>query len=77
MSEDRIKELQGFADDFKHRLKQTRERYEQKNSKTIVEEKDQKENKSKSINLLNSHNKKIKFRKRYVNNTIFLIFIKL
>ena len=22
MSEDRIKELQGFADDFKHRLKQ-------------------------------------------------------
>ena len=74
MSEYRIKELQGFADDFKHRLKQARERYERKNSKTIVEEKDQKENKSKSINLLNNHNKKIKFRKRYVNNTIFLNF---
>jgi hypothetical protein len=76
MSEDRIKELQGFADDFKHRLKQARERYEQKTSKTMIEEKDQKENKSKSNNLLNSH-KKIQFRKRYVNNTKFLIFIKL
>ena len=73
MSEDRIKELQIFVDDFKHKLKQARERYEKKISKTMLAENDRPKSKSKGYNSINNDYKKKKFRHRYVNN-IFNVY---
>ncbi len=73
MSEDRIKELQIFVDDFKHKLKQARERYEKNISKTMLAENDQPKSKSKGYNTINNYHKKRKIRHRYVNN-IFNVY---
>jgi len=72
MSEDRIKELENFAEDFNRRLRRTKERYEL--SKSIELSKDQKNNNNIVIN--KSH-RLIKHKNRYVNNILYLFNIKI
>ena len=70
MSEDRIKELENFTEDFNRRLRRAKERYEQ--SKSIELSKDQKNNNNIVIN--KSH-RLIKHKKRYVNNIFYIYLI--
>ena len=72
MSEDRIKELQDFAEDFKKKLKYAKERYEQTLSKSLEIEDSPKKLQSNNFNLINKTHK-IKNRHRYVNNIIYII----
>ena len=72
MSEDRIKELQDFAEDFKKKLKYAKERYEQTQSKSLEIEDSPKKLQSNNFNLINKTHK-IKNRHRYVNNIIYII----
>ena len=53
MSEDRIKELQDFADDFKKRLRYAKEKYENSLSKSIDLENSKKKEESENHNLIN------------------------
>ena len=55
MSEDRVKELQEFADDFKQRLKEAKERYERTLSKTMDVENEQNTPKTKGYKLINNN----------------------
>ena len=74
MSEDRIKELQDFSDDFKRRLKHAKERYEHSLSKTNELEKSQKKENSNIFNVINKSHKIIKHKHhRYVNYIILKI----
>jgi hypothetical protein len=70
MSEDRIKELENFTEDFNRRLRRAKERYEQ--SKSIELSKDQKNNNNIVIN--KSH-RLIKHKNRYVNNIFYIYLI--
>ena len=71
MMEDRIKELEDFAEDFKRRLRHAKERYEL--SKSIELSKEQKSN---NIAINKSH-RPIKHKNRYVNNISYLFNIKI
>ena len=57
MSEDRIKELQDFAKDFKKKLKYAKERYEQTLSKSLEIEGSPKKLQSNNFNLINKTHK--------------------
>lgn len=57
MSEDRIKELQDFADDFKKRLRNAKEKYENSLSKSIDLDYSQKRKESDNYNLINKSQK--------------------
>jgi predicted RNase H-like nuclease (RuvC/YqgF family) len=67
MSDDRIKELQDFANDFKRRLKNAKEKYELSLSKSIEIENSQKKEESINYKLINKSQKLNKLRQRYVN----------
>ena len=71
MSDDRIKELQEFADDFKQKLKDAKERYENSLSKSMEEEEIQKIEQAKYYNLKNSP-KIIKHKHLNVNNILYI-----
>ncbi len=66
MSEDRIKELQGFADDFKKRLRYAKEKYENSLSKSIDLENSKKKEESENYNLINKSQRLKKRKQRYV-----------
>ena len=66
MSEDRIKELQDFADDFKKRLRYAKEKYENSLSKSIDLENSKKKEESENYNLINKSQRLKKRKKRYV-----------
>lgn len=68
MSEERIKELQIFADDFKNKLKKAKERYQQNALKTMESDNEQNKIQSKSYALKNHSHKRARIRNRYVNN---------
>ena len=70
MSEDRIKELENFTEDFNRRLRGAKERYEL--SKSIELSKDQKNNNNIVIN--KSH-RLIKHKNRNVNNIFYIYLI--
>lgn len=72
MSEERIKELQDFAEDFKKKLRLAKEKYEQTLSKTTEIDDSQKKLQSKNYNLINKTHK-IKNKHRYVSNIIYNI----
>ena len=72
MSEDRVKELQEFADDFKQKLKEAKERYERTLSKTMDVENEQNTPKTKGYKLINNNYKKLKNKNRYVNNNFII-----
>lgn len=65
MSEDRIKEIRKFTEDFKRKLTLAKERYEQSKSINI---KAQKNKESNNCILINKSHRKKKHRKRYVYN---------
>jgi hypothetical protein len=67
MSEDRIKELQDFSDDFKRRLKHAKERYEKSLSKSSELDNSQKKENSNNFNVINKSHRIIKHKNRYVN----------
>lgn len=67
MSEDRIKELQEFSDDFKRRLKHAKERYEHSLSKSNELDNSQQKGSSNIYNLINKSHRIIKHKHRYVN----------
>ena len=64
MSDDRIKELQEFTDDFKQKLKDAKERYENSLSKSMEYEEIQRQEKSKNYN---NSPKRIKLKHLNVN----------
>ena len=66
MSEDRIKELQEFSDNFKKRLRHAKERYEQSLSKSNELENSQKKESPKIFNVINKSHRNIKHKHRYV-----------
>lgn len=66
MSEDRIKELQDFADDFKKRLRYAKEKYENSLSKSIDLENSKKKEESENYNLINKSQMLKKRKQRYV-----------
>jgi hypothetical protein len=66
MSEDRIKELQDFADDFKKRLRYAKEKYENSLSKSIDLENSKKKEESENYNLINKSQRLKKRKQRYV-----------
>lgn len=66
MSEDRIKELQDFADDFKKRLRYAKEKYENSLSKSIDLENSKKKEESENHNLINKSQRLKKRKQRYV-----------
>lgn len=75
MSEDRIKELQEFADDFKRRLRNAKEIYEQSSSKSIdLEESNKMEQPNNQI-LINKSQRIMKQKHKFVNNIFFKIII--
>ena len=67
MSEEKIKELQDFANDFKRRLKYAKKKYEHSLSKSIEIENNKKKEESINYNLINKSQKLNKNRQRYVN----------
>ena len=71
MSENRIKELQNFAEDFKRKLSHARERFEHSPNKSIELSKEQKKTELNNSNILNKSLKIRNHKKKYVNN-IFL-----
>ena len=72
MSEDRIKEIRKFTEDFKRKLTLAKERYEQSKSINI---KAQKNKESNNFILINKSHRKKKHRKRYVYNFLLKIII--
>lgn len=66
MSEDRIKELQDFADDFKKRLRYAKEKYENSLSKSIDLENSKKKEESENYNLIDKSQRLKKRKQRYV-----------
>ena len=66
MSEDRIKEIQDFADDFKKRLRYAKEKYENSLSKSIDLENSKKKEESENYNLINKSQRLKKRKQRYV-----------
>ena len=71
MSENRIKELQNFAEDFKRKLDHAKKRYEKSPSKSFELSKDQKNSEVNNSNLLNKSLKIRNHKKNCVSN-IFL-----
>ena len=68
MSEDRIKELQNFADDFKRRLRNAKERYEQSPSNSLDLEENNKIDQPNNKTLINKSHRKMKHKLKFVNN---------
>ena len=69
MSDDRIKELQDFTDDFKRKLKDAKERYENSLSRSM-ENKDIQRIRQSKYNNMNNSPKKIKHKHMNVNNIL-------